>query len=278
LASLVFLHTFSLEDSGMSIFGASAEPESDLFGDKIVRIVKVGEKSFLDKFNRGDVLVLTTSEEDEMPRECLVVDVGTNWLSVGVGPTWPKGLWETRKVAGGYMVRLDRSVPQSPLHAQRISLSLVRKGRAGHSARQLVTLFCRKTPPPPATTDDCNVSGAKGTTGHTGQEVEKALAQVLQTSAFCLNKSQCDAICWALQREISIIRGPPGESVSGQMEIVSTQALGINFFSYKDYIAYLFFRHWQDESCRLGGGHGDWTQASYSSSRQPVPPSTRRDP
>jgi hypothetical protein len=196
----------------MSIFGASAEPESDLFGDKIVRIVKIGEKSFLDKFNRGDVLVLTTSEEDEMPRECLVVDVGTNWLSVGVGPTWPKGLWETRKVAGGYMVRLDRSVPQSPLHAQRMSLSLVRKGRAGPSARQLVTLFYRRTPP------RC----AEGTTASTGHEVGKALAQVLQaTTAFSLNKSQCDAICWALQREISIIRGPPGEWVV-KMEIVSS--------------------------------------------------------
>ena len=53
------------------------------------------------------------------PRECIVVDVGSDWLTVGVGTSWPKGLWESRKDPGGYVVRLDRATPLVPLNVQR---------------------------------------------------------------------------------------------------------------------------------------------------------------
>lgn len=186
----------------MSIFGAFAEPESDLFGDKIVRIVKKQERKFRDKFTRGDVLVLTTQEEDELPRECLVVDVGTNWLTIGVGPNWPMGLWETRKIPGRFAVRLDRSASQSPLRAQRSALSLLRKGTAGRAARYLENTFRSGE----VTKDDQVVK-----TDHTVAEIRTALAEVVQEASFQPNTSQEDSICWALQRDISIVRGPPGK-------------------------------------------------------------------
>ena len=82
-----------LAASGQAIFGATASPDAELFGEKIVRIEKPGGKIRLaDKFSRGDVLVLrpdSRSPERVVLRECCVVDVGKDWLTVGVGKTWP---------------------------------------------------------------------------------------------------------------------------------------------------------------------------------------------
>lgn len=185
----------------MSVFGAYAEPESDLFGDKIVRVVKHGETNFRDKFGRGDVLMLTTNEEDELPRECLVIDVGGHWLTMGVGPTWPTGLWEARKIPGRFLVRLDRSAPQSPLRAQRSALAMVRQGKAGETAHYLERSFS-------SSTDDGEVAASL----YSESEVRTAMNQVFQRVAkFHPNASQQHAICWSLQRNVSIIRGPPGK-------------------------------------------------------------------
>lgn len=40
--------------------------------------------------------------------------------------------------------------------------------------------------------------------------IEQAMEQVMDTTKFQPNKSQKDAVKWALQRRISLIRGPPG--------------------------------------------------------------------
>lgn len=86
-----------LEASGMSIFDAYAEPDTEVFGDKIVRVYKFGETRLRDRFTKGDVLVLTPEVglggRDPIPREGLVVDVGKDWISLGVGNSWPLGLW-----------------------------------------------------------------------------------------------------------------------------------------------------------------------------------------
>ena len=45
-----------LENAGLALFGASAEPESEVYGDKIIRIYRPGPFKLRDKFSRGDVL------------------------------------------------------------------------------------------------------------------------------------------------------------------------------------------------------------------------------
>jgi hypothetical protein len=108
--------------------------DSDLFGEKIVRIYKKGA-CLRDRFTRGDVLVMRQIGGPEtLPRECLVVDVGKEWITVGVGPTWPSRLWEARKILGSFRVRLDRTAPQAPLRTQKSALDLIRRGKAGDAA------------------------------------------------------------------------------------------------------------------------------------------------
>jgi hypothetical protein len=214
-----------LESSGLAILNACAEPDSDILGEKIVRIIKRSPNkskasSLRDKFTKGDVLVLTpmVAIADPIPRECLVTDVGKDWLLVGVGPTWPKGLYEARKQAGYYRVRVDRAAPQTPLRSQKKALETLRNGHAGSAANLLVKLFYNHTKdaqnlashlPRYLTMDDDHSEDEK---------IQSALQQGLQDAMnitnFNPNKSQQDVIGWALQRTISLIRGPPGEFLS----------------------------------------------------------------
>ena len=214
-----------LESSGLAILNACAEPDSEILGEKIVRIIKRSPNkskasSLRDKFKKGDVLVLTpmVAIADPIPRECLVTDVGEDWLLVGVGPTWPKGLYEARKQAGYYRVRVERAAPQAPLRSQRKALEKLRKGQAGSAANLLVKLFYNQTKdaqnlasqlPRHLTMDD----------GHSEDDIIKSAIQqglqdAMNITSFNPNNSQQDAISWALQRTISLIRGPPGEFLS----------------------------------------------------------------
>lgn len=210
---------YRLEESGLSIFDASAEPESDLFGEKIVRIYKEGEMRFRDRYSRGDVLVLTTlgrvaAKYDAVPRECAVVDVGKNWLTVAVGPTWPQGLWESRRLPGSFMVRLDRNAPQAPLKAQRVALERTRRGIAGEAVALLAKSFV-------STHDDASNSAEREARKRPArfrdmeeaalQEIiEASLSESIDTSSFEPNESQKDAIKKALCRQVSLVVGPPG--------------------------------------------------------------------
>jgi len=113
-----------LEASGLSIFNAVASPETELYGEKIVRISlqqvsligknKNRDTNLREKFKRGDALLLTPQTsfrgKDITPREGLVMDVGSDFITLGVGPSWPGGLMEMRKHFEGYQVRLDRKV------------------------------------------------------------------------------------------------------------------------------------------------------------------------
>ena len=120
---------------------ATASPDAELFGEKIVRIEKPGKIRLADKFSRGDVLVLrpdSRSSERLCPARRCVVDVGKDWLTVGVGKTWPDGLWEARRRPGSFGVMLERAAPQAPLRAQ-AALKLARHGGAGDAAALLAS-------------------------------------------------------------------------------------------------------------------------------------------
>ncbi|KAK7249576.1 hypothetical protein SO694_0031303, partial [Aureococcus anophagefferens] len=80
-----------LEDSGDSVFG-TATPESELFGDKIVRVTRRSGRDgrLRDRFRRGDVLLLSPEDRAPrdrqfLPRDVVVVDAGADWLAVGAG-------------------------------------------------------------------------------------------------------------------------------------------------------------------------------------------------
>ena len=109
---------------------------------------KPGETRLADRFSRGDVLVLradsnspawSSATEPFVPRECCVVEAGEDWLTLGVGISWPVGLWEARRRPGSFGVALERAAPQAPLKAQREALELTRKGTAGEAAALLVS-------------------------------------------------------------------------------------------------------------------------------------------
>ncbi|CAJ1934374.1 unnamed protein product [Cylindrotheca closterium] len=198
-----------LEQSGLSIFGAYAEPDSDILGDKIVRVVKKGERYLRDRFSKGDVLLLTPlmPEIDPIPRECLVTDVGKDWLTVGVGPSWPKGLYECRKLVGAYQVRMDRGAPQAPLKFQQRALEQLRKGEAGNVAYLMASLFAGEK-------DATDLAAECPSRLQVNLDLEETIHDVIEEAtesiSFTPNQSQKDAITSALQRRISLIRGPPG--------------------------------------------------------------------
>ena len=199
-----------LEASGMSIFKANAESDTELYGEKIVRIYKYGETNLRNKFNRGDVLVLTPEMgyqgKDPMPREGLVVDVGKDWLTMGVGASWPQGLWEMRKHAGAYLVRIDRTAPQAPMKAQKTSLQRVRKGIAGDAAKSLAELYVY----PSNAQEIGNRIPSHFNDDNLQDEIQQAMDKAVNATSFQPNESQKGAILWALQKNIAMIRGPPG--------------------------------------------------------------------
>ena len=97
-------------------------------------MVRVRVQQVRDRFKRGDALLLSPQisfrGKDVLPKEGLVIDVGRDYLTLGVGTSWPTGLMEMRK-HDIYRVRLDRSLSNVPLRAQQISLEKLRKGQAG---------------------------------------------------------------------------------------------------------------------------------------------------
>ena len=292
-----------LEASGVTMFDASAEPDSELFGEKLVRVYLEGgmnnvinnnrnnnnnartsnknmHRNWRDIYTRGDVLIMTptsitsssssrrpgfpssrprrrrrqgggkrsssnNSNNRALPREVCVVDVGRDWMTVSVGPSWPAGLWESRKQVGEYQVRLDRTVPQSTLIAQKRALDLVRRNKAGRAANLLMSIYDddnnnnnnnnnsgdHRRVSETGKQDDNVQSSVKMTADDAASQVPSHLRQLLEgnpslslldsviaqavtsakvKSAFQPNSSQEDAIAWALGRSLSLIRGPPG--------------------------------------------------------------------
>lgn len=222
-----------LENAGMAIFDAAAEPETELYGEKVVRVTKAGETKLRDRFSTGDILVMSSMWRDRfVPRECCVVDVFNDSLTLSVGPTWPAGLWEERRRPSSYIVRLDRTAPQATLLAQRKSLQLVRKGEAGTVASFLADSFFVNNSDsrelasevPRRFTNGAYVGGLAET------DINEAISSALSaaknaTARFRPNKSQEDAIKWALSRRVSLIRGPPGTGKTRVASLLIATAL-----------------------------------------------------
>lgn len=239
-----------LESSGLAIFDASAYPESELHGEKIVRVsvstsAKTNAKSprrggssttqssssgsrdarrLRDKFKRGDVLLLTPRSsfrgKDVPPREGLVMDVGGDYLTLGIGSSWPLGLLEMRKHIDGYRVRLDRISSTVPLRAQRMALDRLRKDEGGSAARLLMNLYYDDG----SSSSSSYLGAATETPSHFARrrrrredendglegEIARAMTNAASGTSFKPNPSQREAIIWALQRNLALIRGPPG--------------------------------------------------------------------
>ena len=212
-----------LEQLGISIFEASAEPDSDLYGEKIVRIYKNGETLFRDKFSRGDVLVMTpvAKSVDPKPRECLITDVGKDWMTLGVGPTWPSGLWEARKLPGFFEVRLDRTAPQAPLRAQREALDILRNGYGGSVARLLANSFYDFS----VFKNQTSLHPLRYGDSISRKEIKMALNEAKNATAFCPNWSQEASIVSALKKRVSLIRGPPGTGKTRVAALLISTAL-----------------------------------------------------
>jgi regulator of nonsense transcripts 1 len=245
-----------LESSGTSIFHASAEPDSEVYGEKIIRIFKMGEKRLKEKFTRGDVLVLTPTPisgdrsyrnpqrnpQTIVPRECLVVDVGNDWLTLAVGPSWIPGLWETRKDPGGFTVRLDRTAPQAPLKAQKNALQRLRKGSAGQAATILAKISELGGDAIPTSEKDnqhyidlasklpSHLRDMVETSDNTliQQYIDQSIAKVLGTTDFVPNEFQVEAISFALKQQISLIRGPPGTGKTRVAALLIATALKLS--------------------------------------------------
>jgi hypothetical protein len=218
----------------MSIFGACAEPEAEMFGEKIVRVYKYGEKKLREKFNRGDVLVITPEVgfrgRDPYPKEGLVTDVGKDWINLGVGTSWPIGLFEMRKHVGRYLVRVDRTAPLAPLKAQRMALEKLRKGLAGDAAALLAGLFVEEG------TDTSEKQYALRMSREVPKhyeveglesQIENAMEKAISKTSFTPNSSQKEAVIWALSRNIGLIRGPPGAGKTRVASLLISTALNM---------------------------------------------------
>lgn len=139
------------------------------------------------------------------------MDVGHDYLTLGVGSSWPAGVMEMRK-HDNYYVRLDKSISSVPLRAQRMSLDKLRKGRAGHAANSIVQLFYDNS--------SRYLDGAQEIPSHFNfdgpnvrsidDRVKNALDEAMSHMPFKPNQSQQDAVVWALKRKLALIRGPPG--------------------------------------------------------------------
>jgi regulator of nonsense transcripts 1 len=138
------------------------------------------------------------------------MDVGEDYLTLGVGASWPAGVMEMRK-HDNYIVRLDKTISSVPLRAQRLSLEKLRKGRAGYAANSLVQLFYD--------TSSKNLNAAREMPGHFedpgstdsfDERVRTALSDAISHMSFKPNESQQTAVAWALKRKTAMIRGPPG--------------------------------------------------------------------
>ena len=246
-----------LESAGISLFNVCAEPDGEAYGEKIIRLFyhsDRGEESmdssstntngrkgnkrkttnktnyWREKFNRGDVLIITPQEsfrgKDPYPKEGLVTDVGSNYISVGVGASYPVGLFEMRKHSGRYMVRVDRSAPNAPLKAQRLALDKLREGKSvvGGAAVTLVDSFHANT-----TTSNTYFSDIPphfdGHADELQQHILDAMEEAGESTTFEPNDSQRKAVLFALSRCIGLIRGPPGTGKTRVASLLIATAL-----------------------------------------------------
>ncbi len=184
-----------------------------------MRVNKFDENyNFSDKFSKGEVLQITPEAsfrgKDPVPKEGIVTDVGKSWMTLGVGSSWPLGLFEMRKHAGKYLVRIDRTAPVSPLRAQQNALEKLRKGAAGEAAILLAQMFYVDDDEFTEVTSDFLASSKSAPEHFASDDLEIQISEALETAISSTslepNLSQKEAVIYALRRKIGLIRGPPG--------------------------------------------------------------------
>ena len=257
-----------LESAGISMFNVCAEPDGEMYGEKIIRLFyhsdrgeestmmtttsadssmntsnnnsngrkgnkrkTTKKKNWRETFNRGDVLIITPQEsfrgKDPYPKEGLVTDVGTNYISVGVGASYPVGLFEMRKHSGRYMVRVDRSAPNAPLKAQRLALDKLREGKdvVGSAAVTLVNSFHNDDTATKTTCFSDTPNHFEGHADELQQHILNAMEEAGKSTTFEPNDSQRKAVLFALSRSIGLIRGPPGTGKTRCASLLISTAL-----------------------------------------------------
>jgi len=234
-----------LEQSGMALLGCFCAVDSELLGDKIVRITAASTTSTNSatiRFHPGEIVLVTPTNSRAFlkrtvhSREGCVVDVGQNWMTVAVGPSWLPGLYESRKSISinedCYMVRVDKAAPRSALAAQRSALQLVRKGQAGVAAELLVDSYFKnnkveldhvRLAEPPTRFQGISVAERNNILARALRDalviddsstINNSSSDNKSRSSFQPNSSQRDAILWALGRRLSLLCGPPGTGMS----------------------------------------------------------------
>ena len=210
----------SLEYRGLAILRAYAVPDSEILGEKTVRISagvrhqqrtillpdnnkhdhprkkkkktpktnsnhqnqnNRNHRSWKEIVGKGDVLEMTSlfggrdsgngRTSSLFRKECLVMDVGDDWMVVSVGKKWPYGVWEARKGSSatsssfgfddqssyGLPIRLDQTPKGAaliPLRSQRAALQHVREEKGGPVANWLATTTKTSNTTPLETKDD----------------------------------------------------------------------------------------------------------------------------
>lgn len=231
-----------LEQAGLRLSHCAISPESEMFGEKLVRVQCQAVQSLSNRYARGDVVLVTptyarmrgsgrrSQSPDVFPKECTIVDVSKDAMTLAVGGTWwPPGLFESRKLDDEIWVQLDATAPIAPLKAQRKSLDLLRRRRAGIAAELLAESFVhpescmeRLSDPPKRLSFAWNETERRII-------IAKALSQARAASKtpgrFRPNKSQREAIEWALNRQVSLIQGPAGTGKSLSVAMLIGAAL-----------------------------------------------------
>jgi hypothetical protein len=255
-----------LQQYGFLIPQVLVEPESQLVGgEKTVRISIDNKRrrsslSWEDLYTKGDILEMSLVEKSTTSsfsirrkhrddplnkRECIIVDVGSNWMILGVGKTYPFQIWENRRKYQTFVKIVRQVSSTTPYKIQRRALQQIRMAQSttspiipilAHSWWLSTTKSPKNDPkktkvliesmasrPPSfllrATTELLSSTNQTATTTNTTtifyQQCQQALERVVERqqlleNGWVANESQQNAILWALTRQISLIRGPPG--------------------------------------------------------------------
>jgi SpoVK/Ycf46/Vps4 family AAA+-type ATPase len=111
-----------------------------------------------------------------------------------------------------------------------VALELLRKGEAGEAAAMMAELFYDAVD----STTIASEIPSRFDPSEIKREVRNALDEAKTATSFNPNHSQENAIMWALNRRISLIRGPPGTGKTRVAALLISTALRLHTNSAKE--------------------------------------------